>query len=370
MALHVQLPKFEGPLGLLLYLIRKEEMDIFDINIVEITRQYLDAIQLMKDLDLEVAGEFVAMAATLIHIKSKMLLPQYNELGEEIEAEDPRRELVQKLLEYEKFQEASKLLYERPLLGRDIWARSQKIDFDVEEEVVLDEGGLFSLISAYRTLMRAMAKKIHHVAAKGQSIAGRILEIRGRFRVGERIRFTDLFRSHEGVAQTVLITFLSILELSKLGFISLFQSEPLGMIYIDTKKDVEGNVISQVEEFDSRQADQVIDHIMEDAQAEHDHQMREESAFFGHASGDDEFLTGETEQEEAPENELIAPATDEEIFAAEMEDLGKYGESIENVEKSATEAEDQRDEIVAYPTEMDDTDEMDFDQEGDEWEWT
>ena len=103
----IQLERFEGPMGLLLHLIRKEEMDIFDIKINEITTQYLEYIKLMKELDLEVAGEFVAMAATLIHIKSRMLLPQYDENGEVVENADPRKELVQRLLEYQKFQEAA-----------------------------------------------------------------------------------------------------------------------------------------------------------------------------------------------------------------------------------------------------------------------
>lgn len=118
--IRVQLQQFEGPLDLLLYLIRKEEMDIFNINIVDITKQYFDYIKLMKEFDIEVAGDFIAMASTLIHIKSKMLLPQYDENGEVVEQEDPRKELMQKLLEYEKFKEAAKSLYERPLLNRDV----------------------------------------------------------------------------------------------------------------------------------------------------------------------------------------------------------------------------------------------------------
>ena len=101
MSINIQLERFEGPLGLLLYLIRKEEMDIFDINVHHITRQYLEYIREMKRLDLEVAGEFVSMASTLIHIKARMLLPQYNEEGEILEDQDPRKELVQKLLEYQ-----------------------------------------------------------------------------------------------------------------------------------------------------------------------------------------------------------------------------------------------------------------------------
>src|SRR5688572_8792136 len=103
MSLNIQLNTFEGPMSLLLYLIKKEEMDIYDIPINKITKQYLEYIQIMKELNLEVAGEFIAMAATLIYIKSRMLVPQYDENGEEVK-EDPRQELVQKLLEYQKFQ--------------------------------------------------------------------------------------------------------------------------------------------------------------------------------------------------------------------------------------------------------------------------
>ena len=113
--IRVQLQQFEGPLDLLLYLIRKEEMDIFNINIVDITKQYFDYIKLMKEFDIEVAGDFIAMASTLIHIKSKMLLPQYDENGEVVEAEDPRKELVQKLLEYEKYKEQEQSFRKEPV---------------------------------------------------------------------------------------------------------------------------------------------------------------------------------------------------------------------------------------------------------------
>ena len=127
MSIHVQLERYEGPLGLLLHLIREQQMDIFNINIHQITRQYLEYIKTMRRLDLEVAGEFVAMAATLLHIKSRMLLPSYNEEGEEV-VEDPRKELVQKLLEYKKFQELSVDLYKRPLLGRDLRSDRAAVD--------------------------------------------------------------------------------------------------------------------------------------------------------------------------------------------------------------------------------------------------
>src|SRR5262245_45625515 len=146
MSIHVHLERFEGPLGLLLHLIREQEMDIFNININEITRQYLEYIKNMRRLDLEVAGEFIAMAATLIHIKSRMLLPQYTEDGEEVVSEDPRKELVQKLLEYKKIKELSGDLYKMPLLGRDVFPRGERADIESleEGELVLEEKPLFS----------------------------------------------------------------------------------------------------------------------------------------------------------------------------------------------------------------------------------
>ena len=152
MSYHIQLPRFEGPLDLLLYLIRKEEMNIMEIEIHKITAQYLEFIQLMKELDLEVAGEFVAMAATLLQIKSKLLLPTYDENGEVIENEDPRKELVQRLLEYEKYKEAAKALLDRPWLGRDIWTRGVREKFgEVEEEIVLEDNALFYILQKLNT---------------------------------------------------------------------------------------------------------------------------------------------------------------------------------------------------------------------------
>jgi chromatin segregation and condensation protein Rec8/ScpA/Scc1 (kleisin family) len=201
--LNIQLPQFEGPLGLLLYLIRKEEMDIMNIQIHKITNQYMEYIKLMKELDLELAGEFVAMAATLIQIKSRMLLPQYNENGEVVENEDPRKELVQRLLEYQKYQEAARSLYERPLLGRDVWSRGLRERLDAkDEEIVLEENPVFALISAFQSAMRSVKKKVHMVAAKLQSVAGRILEIKDRLIVGQKIAMSDLINDENNPAST------------------------------------------------------------------------------------------------------------------------------------------------------------------------
>jgi segregation and condensation protein A len=320
MSITVQLPKFEGPLGLLLYLIRKEEMDIMDIKIHEITKQYLEYIKLMKELDLEVAGEFVAMASTLIQIKSRILLPQYDENGEVVEQEDPRKELVQKLLEYQKYQEASKLLYERPLVGRDVWLRGSRESLESrEDEIVLEENALFSLISTYRRALRAMKKKVHQVTAKAQSIAGRILEIKDRLIVGQRTTLAELVSATEDRVRQTLITFLSLLELGKMGFVGLYQTETYSDIWVETKKNVETDILSRVEEYDSMKASEVAAQLMEESkkiEADDDLLISEiderESAMAQPASLQ---LNQNMEDDDSSED----LASDEEILSAENE---------------------------------------------------
>lgn len=309
MSLTIQLPKFEGPLALLLYLIRKEEMDIFDIKIHEITHQYLEYIKLMKELDLEVAGEFVAMAATLIHIKSRMLLPQYDENGEIVENIDPRKELVQRLLEYQKYQEAAKSLYERPLLGRDVFARGIREKLETpEEEILLEDNALFSLISAYRSAVRSMKQKVHQVKAKAQSVASRILELKDHLIVGTRTTMSALITSVENRRQQTLITFLSLLELGKMEFVFITQTENYQEIYIEPRRSIEANMLDRVEEYDSMRADEIAASMMQEAQKI---DMNE-----------DFILPDEKDTEEIAATEEIntdGVATDEEILAAESE---------------------------------------------------
>lgn len=251
----VQLDQFEGPLGLLLYLIRKEEMDIYDIPIHRITSQYLSYIKQLPAFDLEQAGDFVAMAASLIQIKARMLLPNYNEDGEEIEEEDPRKPLVQQLLEYQKYQEASKDLYERELLGRDTWKRGRKEDISADDAgIELEESALFSLIASYRTVIRKAEKAKHTVTAKFQTIASRILEISHRIKPGIKVTLKDLMGMDEWTRTRYLITFLSTLELGKLGYVKLFQAEDCGDLHIEGRKDIEGDVVAHVAEYDDGQS--------------------------------------------------------------------------------------------------------------------
>lgn len=329
MSITVQLPKFEGPLGLLLYLIRKEEMDIMDIKIHEITKQYLEYIKIMKELDLEVAGEFVAMASTLIQIKSKMLLPNYDENGEVIEAEDPRKELVQKLLEYQKYQEAAKLLYERPLVGRDVWLRGTRESIgEKEEEIILEDNALFSLISSYRRVLRSVKKKVHQVTAKAQSIASRVLELKDRLIVGKRVTLMELVNASEERARQALITFLSLLELGKMGFVRLYQTEAYADIWIDTQKPIETDVLSRVEEYDSMRADQVAEKMMEDSKkiAAEDELLAEEEeletaqmSLDDLALGQDIAQAGDILDGESVDFAMNDLASDDEILAAENE---------------------------------------------------
>lgn len=313
MSYHIQLSRFEGPLDLLLYLIRKEEMDIMDIEIHKITAQYLEYIQLLKELDLEVAGEFIAMAATLLQIKSKLLLPNYDENGEIIENIDPRKELVQRLLEYEKYKEAAKALLERPWLGRDIWTRGVRESFgEREEEIVLEDNALFALISMYRGVLRSAKKKVHQVTAKVQSIASRILEMKEFLKIGERVSFFSFLEAGEEALRKKLITFLSLLELGKLGFVNLYQSEVYHDIWVETKKPIETDVISSVEEYGQINADEEAGKMFAKAEA----------AQAIETQSDEEFVLKDGGGEEGEEESLFGTeeiASDDDIFKAEQE---------------------------------------------------
>ncbi len=252
MSLSIQIPQFEGPLGLLLYLIRKEEMNIFDIDVRLITSQYLEYIKKMKQFDLEVAGDFIAMAATLIQIKSKMLLPVSPEESDgEGENEDPRETLVERLLEYQRFQEVSKKLYDRSLLNRDVFKRNQREIFEnrQESEIVIDENALFSLMACYVNSIRKMKRAVHRVVKKTRSIASRIFEIRDRFIVNQKITLRELVDRGKDFKEELLVTFLSCLELGKMGFISIYQSKTYGDIYLTGKRQIDGDVVTRVGEY-------------------------------------------------------------------------------------------------------------------------
>ncbi len=315
-----------------------------DINVNDITKQYLDYIRMMKELDLEVAGEFVAMAATLIHIKSKMLLPQYDEAGEVLEIEDPRKELVQKLLEYQRYQEVAKQLYDRPLLRRDVFPRGVREDLRDEESlgaVQIEEDGLFSLIAAYRRSVRKALRAVHNVRPRVQSIASRVLELKDRLIVGSRLILRELLNAEGPQARAqLLITFLSLLELGRMGFVSVFQSETYGDIHIETVRPIERNVLERVQEFDSSNAEAVAASIINNAideRIDFSEAMSDDAALSivaENTASDVEALSGgqaelaldfDSDEDSSGASTDASPdmgpemATDEEILAAEAE---------------------------------------------------
>ena len=189
----VKLPIFEGPLDLLLYLVKKNEYDIFDIPIAEITRQYMEHIEIMKVLNLDIAGEYLVMAATLAHIKSKMLLPPDRIEDQEEEEMDPRMELALKLAEYERFKEAARQLDEFDILLRDVFLRGGKMVLEVEDEKLTDLT-LFELVAALQKVLLAAPKEtIHQISIEELTIQEKMAELsRLIYERGEMV-FEELF---------------------------------------------------------------------------------------------------------------------------------------------------------------------------------
>jgi len=235
--LKVRLETFEGPLDLLLYLIKKNEIDIYDIPISVITRQYLEYLEMMKNLNLDVAGEFLLMAATLLHIKSKMLLPATaEEEGEgEKEEEDPRAELVRRLLEYQRFKEAARQLVKGPLLDREVFVRSffgESLAEKEREERVSGEVTLFDLLEAMKKVLEGLpAEEFQEISAEHLKIKDKILHIMERLWEADSMAFTDLYMASTPRGEIVVI-FLALLELLRLRMIRVYQGETFGTIRI------------------------------------------------------------------------------------------------------------------------------------------
>jgi segregation and condensation protein A len=232
---HVTLPAFEGPLDLLLHLIQKHELNIVDIPVAFITEKYLEYLELMKELSIDVASEYLLMAATLAHIKSRSLLPtpppeEADELaGEEI---DPRAELVRRLLEYQKYKQAAADLGERGVLGRDVFLRGVPSP-DAGGPAPLAPATLFSLMDAFaKVLARAKVEIEHEVSFDRMSIAERIQELSARLNGSARIRFEDLIGEGRHRSDLVL-TFLALLEMTRLKMTRVLQVDPLSDIYIE-----------------------------------------------------------------------------------------------------------------------------------------
>ncbi|RTZ90849.1 MAG: hypothetical protein DSY91_05835 [Deltaproteobacteria bacterium] len=221
----VRLDQFEGPLDLLLYLIRKNKIDITDIPIAEITRQYLETIQEMRRLNLDLAGEYLVMASTLMFIKSRMLLPtEPNEDGEEI---DPRKELVERLLMYEKYQQAARLLLERPLLFEDTFPRLDKEEIEMYEEdmgISVGDVTLEDIAAFFREVCRASEDPlVHQIEMERLNLQDHIQEVMERLQaVRDGVWLRELLSTPITRLRVIMI-FLAILELARQRMIHVFQ---------------------------------------------------------------------------------------------------------------------------------------------------
>ncbi len=230
----ILLPLFEGPLDLLLYLIRREKIDIHDIPIAPITKQYTEYLNLMQQLNLDVAGEFFVMAATLIHIKSKMLVPvEPTEAEGDEEAVDPREELVRRLLEFQRYKEAAGVLHQQAQIRAAQWTRPDAVlpMFDDAGEQML-EAGLYDLIAAFKELLdRRKALLAHEVEDAGPPLEERMAQLVAMIKEGESLEFLELFAALSTKAE-MIVTFLALLELIRLKRVRVYQRGMFGAIRV------------------------------------------------------------------------------------------------------------------------------------------
>lgn len=227
-ALEVFLEAFEGPLDLLLYLIKRQNLDILDIPIADITRQYVEYVELMKDMQLELAGEYLVMAAMLAEIKSRMLLPRSVDAEDE---EDPRAELVRRLQEYERYKQAAEDIDELPRVGRDIFP-AEVATPDLKTERPKPQVDLRDvLLSLADVMKRAEMFASHHVQMEPLSVRERMSSVLATMKADHFSEFTSLFTVEEG-RRGVVVTLMAILELLKQSMIELIQTEPYGAIHV------------------------------------------------------------------------------------------------------------------------------------------
>lgn len=232
----IKLDIFEGPLDLLLYLIKKNEVDIYNIPIALVTEQYLQYLKIIKSLNLDLAGEYLVMASTLIHIKSRMLLPVPDEPSDEETEEDPRTELVRQLLEHQAFKEAATALEMRPLLERDVFTRAAQISDNAEKlsenDDDLIEVNIFELIEAFHRLVSRVDKKeLMEIDLEKLSITDIINDIMERLSSEKNITFEELLGEKKD-RRRIVYTFLAILELIKMRMIKAYQTAAFGVIRI------------------------------------------------------------------------------------------------------------------------------------------
>jgi segregation and condensation protein A len=246
-AYHVSLPEFEGPLDLLLHLCQKHELDILDIPISFVTEKYLEYLAVMQLMNLDLAAEYLLMAATLAHIKSKMLLPAPPP-GQEDEAlldeMDPREALIKRLLEYQKYKLAGETLAARGIAGRDVFGRGVVLEeAKVEGLAPLAEVPVYSLVEAFqRVLARAKVKLAHDVIPDRISITDRIHEVFDLLTARRRASFDELF-DENATRFDLVVTFLALLEMTRLRMMRLYQADALGPLHVELADGADANVV-------------------------------------------------------------------------------------------------------------------------------
>jgi segregation and condensation protein A len=255
----VALDVFEGPLDLLLHLVKKHELSILDIPIAFVTEKYLEYLDAMAGLDIDVAGEYLLMAATLCHIKSRELLPSPEPLDDDGEAGegdedgvDPRADLIKRLLEYQKYKEAAEQLGGRPVVGRNVWGRGTPTEDAVSDGVDADAVAPLAqfpvqrLIEAFdRVMQQAKVKVAHDVLIDRLSVSQKIAELTDRLEREDRVAFTSMFaflrdgiaRSAEEIRHEAVVTFLALLEMAKLRLVAITQAEADAEIFISRSGD-------------------------------------------------------------------------------------------------------------------------------------
>jgi segregation and condensation protein A len=225
---NIKIPVFEGPFDLLLHLIKEAKIDIYDIPISLITSQYLQYIEMMKELNLEIAGDFLVMASTLIHIKSRMLLPPDEDVPLD-EQEDPRLELVQKLLEYQTFKEAASTLREKEEEWKKVFSKEPLTDDG--GELYLVDVNLFDLMGAFKKLLETTSPDIVMITKETLTVKDRMSVIIEMIEGHEAIRFEEIFKGSKTRIQ-LIVTFVALLELIRLGLAKAYQEKQFGIIWI------------------------------------------------------------------------------------------------------------------------------------------
>lgn len=234
-AFRIQLPTFEGPLDLLLHLIKKHELNILDLPIAFVTERYLDYLHMMQELDLDVASEYLLMAATLAHIKSKMLLPA-NPLEEAEEhedgyVEDPRAELIRRLLEYQKYRAAAEQLGARPIAGRDVFGRGIQTE-EAQGPAPLAQIDLYKLLDAFGAILKRVKGRVAlEVTAERITIHQRMSELSELLRTRRSCVFEELFAADK-TRYEVVVTFLALLEMTKLRMTRVYQADPKSPLHV------------------------------------------------------------------------------------------------------------------------------------------